>query len=314
MKLVSIVTPCYNEELHVKELHRAVEEIFDGLEGYDFEHLFIDNASTDHTVERIKELAAESPRVKAIVNTRNFGHVRSPRHAFLQASGDAVVCMAADFQNPPELLTKFIEHWEAGSKIVVGVKESSDESRLMWWIRSAYYRLEQRVSDIHLISQFNGYGLFDREVVEHLREFDEPYPYFRGQVAELGYPITKVLYKQPPRKHGESNNNFYDLFDIAMLGITSYSKVPLRLATMAGFVLSLLSLLTALGYLIAKLSYWDSFSVGIAPLIIGVFFFGSIQLFFIGILGEYIGAIHTNTLKRPYVIEKERINFPESPD
>jgi len=311
MKLISIVTPCYNEEENVEALFKAVSEIFAEFDGYRFEHVFIDNASSDHTVERIKAMAAVHPEVKLIVNTRNFGHIRSPMHAFYQVQGDAVVVMAADFQSPPELLGDFVRYWEEGAKIVVGVKTSSDEPLAMWLIRRTYYRLAQGIADIQLIQNFTGYGLYDRVVVEHLRSFNEPYPYFRGQVSEVGYPIIEIPFKQPTRKRGITKNNFYTLFDLAMLGITSHSKIPLRLATMAGFALAGLSLMVAIGYLVAKLLFWDSFSMGMVPLISGVFFLGSVQLFFIGILGEYIGAIHTNILKRPFVIEKERVNFDQ---
>lgn len=309
MKLISIVTPCFNEEENVEALYDAVAKVFAGIDDCRFEHIFIDNASTDATVERLRRLAAQHANVRVIVNTRNFGHIRSPMHAFFQASGDAVVMMAADFQDPPRLLQEFVSHWRNGAKVVAGVKTSSRESPAMWLVRRIYYRLVQSIADIKLIPNFTGYGLYDRAVVEILRRFDEPYPYFRGQISEIGYPIVQIPFEQPTRKRGITKNNFYTLYDIAMLGITSHSKVPLRLATMAGFALSLLSLLVAFGYLIAKLIFWESFSIGIAPMVVGVFFFGAIQLFFIGILGEYIGAIHTNILRRPYVTEKERINF-----
>ncbi len=312
MKKISVVTPCYNEEGNVELLHKAVVDIFTRLGNYRLEHIFIDNASVDGTADKIKEMAKTDKSVKLIVNTRNFGHIRSPMHAFFQARGDAVILMAADFQDPPELLEDFIRKWENGYKIIIGVKKNSEEFRAMWLLRRAYYRFVKRISDIDLIQDFTGFGLYDREVVEHLRSFKEPYPYFRGQIAELGHETKKIPFSQPVRKRGITKNNFYTLYDIAMLGITTSSKVPLRLATMAGFILSIISLLIAFFYIIIKLLFWNAFSVGMAPLIFGVYFLGSVQLFFIGILGEYIGAIHTNVRNRPYVIEKERINFDDN--
>jgi glycosyltransferase involved in cell wall biosynthesis len=313
MKLVSIVTPCYNEEDNVAELHRQVRAVMAKVDGVDYEHIFIDNASTDRTVEILSGLAAADPRVRVIVNARNFGHIRSPYHAILQAHGDAVVLLVADLQDPPELLGEFVRRWREGHRIVVGVKSQSHESALMFSIRKAYYGFLARVGEHRLIQNFTGFGLYDRSVVDALRRMQEPYPYFRGLISEIGYEPFRIEYVQPVRKRGITKNNFYSLYDMAMLGITSHSKVPLRLATMGGFLLSLVSLLIALVYLVYKLAFWDSFSLGLAPIVIGLFFFASVQLFFIGLLGEYIATIHTRVMNRPLVTEKERINFPDAP-
>ena len=310
MPLLTIMTPCYNEEGSVREVYRQVKAAMESIPGYDYDHLFIDNASTDKTVEILRELAAADKRVRVIVNTRNFGHVRSPYHAFLQARGDAVMGCAADLQDPPELIPQFVEKWQEGYKVVIGVKQGSKESWLMSRTRTFYYRLVGRLSsDVALVHNFTGFGLYDREVVEQFRSTNEQYPYFRGLVSDFGYERAEVQFKQPARTSGRTKNNFFSLYDIAMLGVTNHSKVPLRLATMAGFAISVLSLLVAFGYLIAKLLFWDQLQVGVAPLLIGIYFFGAVQLFFIGVLGEYIGAIHTQVHKRPLVVERERINF-----
>ena len=311
MKFISIVTPCYNEEDNVEECYRRIKDLFAGLDKYRYEHIFIDNASTDRTQAILRRLAAEDKNVKVIINSRNFGHIRSPYHAILQAHGDAVVPFVADLQEPVELIAQFLAKWEEGAKIVMGVKVRSSESFLMFGIRKLYYRLVKRLSEIELTSNFYGFGLYDRSVVEILRKMDDPYPYFRGQVAELGFQPVKIEYHQPRRERGITKNNFYILYDMAMLGITSHSKVPLRLATFTGFCLGALSLLVAVVYFVYKLAFWKNFEVGIAPLVIGIFFFSAVQLFFIGIVGEYIGAIHTQVLKRPLVIERERINFDD---
>lgn len=310
MKQISIVAPCLNEEENVEILHSRIQAVFEKIGNYAYEIIFIDNASTDATVERIKAIIARDPNVRLIVNARNFGHIRSPMHALMQTQGDATIAMAADLQDPPELISEFIAKWEAGFRIVVGVKPKSLESPMMFAVRRLYYRFFGRISDVPMIPNCTGFGLYDRTVVDYLRKIDDPYPYFRGIIADVGYEHSTIPYIQPQRHRGITKNNFYTLYDLAMLGITSYSKVPLRLATMAGFGLSLLSLLLAFGYFIAKLVMWDNFSLGMAPMVIGLFFFGSVQLFFIGILGEYIGAIHTQVLKRPLVVEKERVNFP----
>lgn len=309
-KTISIITPCYNEADNVVELVRRIRNVMSEFPQYDYEHLFIDNSSTDDTVEKIKQFTSTDVHIRLIVNCRNFGPIRSPTHAIFQASGDAVISMAADLQDPPELIAEFIKHWEFGLKVVVGVKPKSRETPLMFLLRRSYYRILNKMSDAPLLENFTGFGLYDREVIETIRALNDPYPYFRGLIAELGYSRAEIPFEQPRRVRGISKINFYTLYDVAMLGVTSHSKLPLRLATMAGFFLSFSSLLVAVGYGVAKLLFWNSFSLGIAPLIVGMFFFGSVQLFFIGLLGEYIGAIHTQVLNRPLVVEKERVNFP----
>lgn len=311
MSKISIVTPCYNEEENVTELYRQVKEIIENLGTYEYEHIFIDNASKDKTVSILKGIAAIDKNIKIIVNSRNFGHIRSPYHALLQANGDAVILLVADLQDPPSMIKDFIEKWEEGYKVVLGVKTQSHESPAMFAIRKMYYNFINRVSDIELTKNNTGFGLYDKQIIEILKEINDPYPYFRGLISDIGFESYKIEYVQPVRKRGITKNNFYTLYDIAMLGITNHSKIPLRLAAMLGFLMSALSLLVALGYLVAKLIYWDSFLLGTAPLIIGLFLFSSVQLFFIGIIGEYIGSIHTQVLKRPLVVERERINFKD---
>ncbi len=310
MKNISIITPCFNEELNVCEVYDRVRRAIASLgEGYHYEHIFIDNASRDHTLEVLKQIAAEDKNVKVIRNTRNFGHVRSPMHALHQASGDVVIGIVADLQDPPEMIPEMIRHWEAGTPVVIGVKESAEEDGLMFWVRKKYYRLVNRMSGIDTYENFTGFGLYDRKVVDAIKAIEDPYPYFRGIIAELGFPRIEMPYHQPLRKRGITKNNFYTLYDLAMLGITSLSKVPLRLAVFAGFGGAVLSTLVALAYFVYKLLFWNSFTVGMAPLVIGGAFFSSLQLLFLGILGEYLGGVHTMLQKRPFVVEQERINF-----
>jgi len=311
-KLLSIVTPCFNEEANVEELAHRIAQTMAKLP-YDYEHIFIDNHSTDATVPKVKALAARDPRIKLIVNARNFGHIRSPYHGILQSSGDACVLIASDLQDPPEMIAEFAEKWEQGYKTVLATKPESEESALMYAVRSAYYRLVTRISDVPLVRNATGAGLFDRAVVDILRRIDDPYPYFRGLVCEIGFPIATVPFRQPKRKRGITKNNFYSLYDIAMLGITNHSKVPLRLLTLGGFGLSIASMVMALFFLVAKILFWNSFSLGIAPILIGMFFFASIQMLFIGLLGEYIGAIYTRVRRLPLVVELERVNFEATP-
>ena len=311
MKMISIVTPCYNEELNVETLYQQVKAVFDSLPQYQYEHIFIDNSSTDKTVEILKKLALSDRNIKIIVNIRNFGHIRSPYYGMLQANGDAVILVVADLQDPPSMIAKFLEKWEQGYKIVIGIKNKSKENRLMFLLRKLFYRTISRISETEQVKNFTGFGLYDKSFVDILRTIDEPYPYFRGLITELGFNRTEIPYVQPKREKGKTNNNFYTLYDIAMLGFINYSKLPLRLASFIGFAVSLLSFLIAMGYLIAKLLFWSTFSIGVAPLVIGLFFFGGVQLFFLGIIGEYIGAIFTQVKKRPLVVEKERINFDE---
>ena len=313
LPLVSIIVPCYNEEDNVETLSTRVRAVFAEIPNIRFQIIFIDNASVDRTQERLRALAAVDKRIKAIFNVRNFGHLRSPLHAFFEAPGDAVIAMACDLQDPPELIKEFIRHWRNGFKVVVGIKPASRESGMKFWLRRTYYRTLNRISDTPLIENFTGFGLYDREVVEILRSIPDRRPYFRGLIADLGYARAEVPYVQPRRERGVTKNNFFDLYDVAMMGLTSHSRVPLRLATMAGFLLGFLSLLVAASYLIAKMFFWDRFSFGQAPILIGIFFFGSVQMFFVGILGEYIGAIHAQIHARPWVIERERLNFDLRP-
>ena len=310
MKHIVVVTPCYNEEENVRELFTQVAQVFEGLKDrYTFEHLFIDNASKDRTQAVLREMSKQDPRVKAIFNLGNFGHIRSPFYAVLQSEGDATILMAADFQDPPPMIVDFVRQWEAGHPVVMAMKTASRESAPMYWIRTGYYGFVNRLSNIELTKNTTGFGLYDRQVVEQLRRVNDPYPYFRGLISELGFKPAIVEFNQPARKRGITENNFYTLYDIAMLGITNHSKVPLRVATIAGFFMSGVSLFLAVAFFIAKLIFWNKFELGLAPILIGLFFFSSVQLFFIGIIGEYIGSIHTQVLNRPLVVERERIGF-----
>jgi glycosyltransferase involved in cell wall biosynthesis len=309
MKLISVVTGTFNEEENVEEFERQVRDVFSELPQYSYELIFVDNASTDGTVAILRRLAAADPRIKFIINARNFGPIRSGFYAMLQGKGEATIALASDLQDPPALIKDFLACWEDGFKIVLGIKAESEEKAIFFAVRKLYYRLVRRLADVEMNINSTGFGLYDARVIETLREVDDPYPYLRGLICEIGFESAKVPFVQPKRKRGITKSNFYLLYDIAMLGITEHSKVPLRLATMFGFVASILSFLTGLFYLGYKLLFWSSFSLGIAPLAIGLFFFISVQLFFIGILGEYIGSIHTKVLRRPLIVEKERINF-----
>ena len=307
-KLISIVTPCYNEEDNIDELYQRIATVM-ANQPYDYEHICIDNCSTDGTVQKIKEIASRDRRLKLIVNARNFGHIRSPYYGILQSNGDACVLIASDLQDPPEIIAEFISKWEEGFKIVLAVKPESEENSIIFGLRRVYYRLIARISEVPLVQNATGAGLFDRAVINILRSIQDPYPYFRGLLCEIGFPIATIPFKQPRRQRGVTSNNFYTLYDIAMLGITKHSKIPLRLMAMGGFLLAFLSLLVAFFFLVAKLVYWNSFQLGMAPILIGIFFFGAIQTFFIGVLGEYIGSIHTQVRNMPLVIEIERVNF-----
>lgn len=313
MKTISIVTPCFNEAENVEELYERIRAVIASLGKYRYEHIFIDNASTDGTVAILRRLAAADANVKILVNARNVGHIRSPMYALHQATGDCVIMMASDLQDPPEMIADLVREWENGYSMVVGVKRTSEESALMFWIRKKYYRLMSRLSSIETFENFTGFGLYDRRVVDQVKAMDDPYPYFRGMIAEIGLPHKKLLYDQPARKRGITTNNFYSLFDIGMLGIINYSRVPLRLATFGGFAGAAFSFLAGLGYFIYKLLFWSRFSVGMAPLVIGIFLLGSIQLAFMGVLGEYVGAILTQVQHRPLAVELERVNFQFEP-
>lgn len=306
---ISIVTPCYNEEENVENLYRQVKDVFNNLPQYEYEHIFIDNASSDKTVEMLTKLAKEDYNLKIIVNARNFGHIRSPYYALLQATGDAVVLIVADLQDPPQLIADFISNWEKGYKIVTGVKVKSRENPIMFFLRKIFYNILSKISETDQIKNFTGFGLYDKKFMDVLRELDEPYPYFRGLIAELGFQRLEIEYTQPKREKGKTKNNFYTLYDMAMLGFVNHSKLPLRLSSFIGFSVSLISFFVAFVYFIYKLVDWDNFQLGIAPLVIGIFFFGGVQLFFLGVIGEYIGSILTQVKKRPLVIEKTRINF-----
>ncbi len=314
MKTISVVTPCFNEEGNVEELYQRVRAVMlRAAPGFLYEHIFIDNASTDNTFAILKRLAVADRNVKIIRNTRNFGHIRSPFHALLQAGGDAVIYLMADLQDPPELLVDMIAEWQKGTPIVIGIKTRSRENGLMYWLRTRYYRFVNSVAGIETYEHFTGFGLYDRKVMDMVRQFDDTYPYFRGMIAEIGLPHVELPYEQQLRKRGKTNNNYYTLYDLAMLGITTLSKVPLRAITFCGFAGSVLSVLIGFAYLAYKLLFWTQFSVGMAPLVIGFFFLGSLQLLFMGIIGEYIGNIQTQVQKRPLVFERDRINFEYGP-
>jgi glycosyltransferase involved in cell wall biosynthesis len=304
---VGLVLPCYNEEGNVEELYERLAMVFESLPQYTVEMLFIDNASTDGTVEKIKKLIARDPRVKLIVNARNFGHIRSPFHGMMESAGDCVIVMSTDLQDPPELIPQFLEHWDRGASMVLGKKKSSAESPAFFMLRSVYYRFARAMAEVPLLEHVTGFGLYDRRVVEIMRDFADPYPYGRGMIAEIGLPYVMIPYDQPLRKRGITKNNFYTLFDLALLGITSHSKVPLRVATVAGFVLSGLALIVALAFLVLKLTFWYALPAGYAPAVIGVFFLGSVQIFLIGLLGEYVGAVLTQVRQRPLVVEAGRV-------
>lgn len=311
MKVISIVTPCFNEAENIETLVKKVRSVMATLPGYDYEHIFIDNSSTDQTVDILKKFAQEDRRIKIIINNRNFGHIRSPFYGLLQARGDCVISLVADLQDPPELIVDFVRKWEEGFKIVAGIKTGSKEHPMMYWLRDCYYRVVARLSDAPLLRQFTGFGLYDRTVIDILRSLNEPYPYFRGLISDIGFEVARVEYVQPKRKNGKTKNNFYTLFDMALLGLTNHTKIPLRFAALVGFFGSLFSAVIGAIYFVYKLCFWDRLAVGIAPLVIGLFFVASVQLFFLGVVGEYVGAIYTYVQNRPQVIEKERVNFDD---
>jgi len=307
-KKITVVTPMFNEEDNITELCDRVALVMKKLP-YDYEHICIDNCSTDKTVAILRKRSEGDKNLKVIVNVRNFGHIRSPYHAMLQATGDAVVLIAADLQDPPEMIEDFVKNWEEGFKTVMETKPESEESPMMYAIRRIYYRLIHKISEVSLIPNATGCGLFDREVITLLKGLDDPYLYFRGLVCEVSYPIATVPFKQPRRSRGVTSNNFYTLYDIAMLGITKHSKIPLRLMIFLGFGMAAFSFLAGLGYFLAKLFFGNSSVLGIAPVVLGFFFLYALQVIFLGILGEYIGSIQTHVRKLPHVVEAERINF-----
>lgn len=308
-KLISIVTPTYNEIDNIDELLRRVKLSIDSLDQYEFEILVIDNCSVDGTQNRLRELAQGNPRLKVILNARNFGHIRSPYYGILQSQGDATIYLASDLQDPPEMIPDLLREWEAGFKLVMAIKPVSKSSPLMHYLRKTYYRFIDRISDVDIIKDSTGFGLYDRVVLDSLRKIADPYPFLRGLICELGYKVKEIPFIQQRRLGGITKNNFYTLFDIAMLGIVSHSKLPIRLASFVGIILGVMSVMIAFIFLILKLIFWNSFPIGSAPIVIGLFFLFGVQLFFIGILGEYIASIHGYVQNRPIVVEKERINF-----
>lgn len=316
MKKISVLIPCYNEEENVEPISRAVVEILERkLPEYSYELVFIDNDSVDQTRPILRRLCGENHRIKAIFNAKNFGQFNSPYYGMLQTTGDCVISMVCDFQDPVELIPQYVREWEKGYKIVIGIKTGSKENPFMYWLRSCYYKLIKRLSDVEQIEHFTGSGLYDREFVEILRSLDDPTPFLRGIVAEFGYKRKEIPYVQPERRAGKTHNNFYKLYDAAMLSITSYTKVGLRLATIFGSVCAVISIVVAFVYLVLKLLHWNDFPAGMAPLLIGMCFLGSVQIFFIGLLGEYILSINSRVMKRPLVVEEERINFcDETPE
>ena len=310
MKTISIVVPCYNEEENVIPLSRAITALFEKeLADYRYELIFIDNDSRDRTRELLRGLCQSDPDIKAIFNAKNFGQFNSPYYAMLQTSGDCTILMAADVQDPVEMIPQYVREWESGYKIVIGIKKSSQENKFMYWLRGCYYKLIKKLSDVEQIEQFTGFGLYDAKFIQVLRGLNDPTPFLRGIVAELGFKRKEIPYEQPLRRASKTSNNFYRLYDAAMLSITSYTKVGLRLATIFGSICAGLSMVVALVYLVMKLIWWDRFPAGMAPMLIGMLFLGSIQIFFIGLLGEYIMSINQRVMKRPLVIEEERLNF-----
>ena len=309
-KKISIVTSCWNELENIPLFYERCLKVMAEFPQYDVEFVISDNLSTDGTRDVLREIAAKDSRVKVIFNANNFGHIRSPYNAFLNATGDAVVIMCSDLQEPPEVIRDFLKKWEEGFKVVVGVRSGTDNFGITEVFRNIYYWMLNKIApEQKLIRKFTGFGLYDRVAVDAMRSFREPYPYFRGMVSEIGFSRAEVLFHQESRKNGRSKNNFFTLYDMAMTGFVNYSKLPLRLATFFGFILAFFSFLVAMFYLVMKLIFWDSFDFGLAPLMIGMFFFGAVQLIFIGIVGEYVGAIWTHVKSRPLVVEEERLNF-----
>ena len=308
-KLINMISPCYNEELNVVELYRRVCAVMEGLNDYEFEYVFIDNASTDRTVANLRDIAAGDHRVKVIVNNRNFGHIRSPYWGILQTRGEATIYLASDLQDPPEMIPELLRGWEEGYKVVMAVKPVSECNWLTHFARRSYYYLLDKISGIPLTSHTTGFGLYDAQVIEQLRKINDPYPYLRGLIDELGYLMKTIQFVQPRRIRGVTKNNFYTLYDAAMLGIVSHSMVPLRVASFLGIITGGLSIIAALGVLMAKMIWWDRFAAGLAPIGILLFFILGLVLTSIGLLGEYVGAIHTYIKNRPIVVERERINF-----
>lgn len=309
MKKISVVVPCYNEEENVENICIAITNELEKLTNYDYELIFIDNDSKDKTRELIEKQCNSNKKVKAIFNARNFGQFNSPYYAMLNSTGDCTILICADFQDPIEMIPQFIKEWENGYKIVIGIKETSQENKAMYFLRSCYYKIIKKFSNTEQIEHFTGFGLYDKKFIDVLRNLDDRTPYLRGIVSELGFKRKEIPYKQAKRKAGKTHNNFYTLYDAAMLGLTSYTKIGLRLATFFGMIVGALSFIVGLVYLVLKLIYWDRFVAGMTPMLIGIFFLGALQLFFIGFLGEYILSINQRLMKRPLVVEEKRINF-----
>ena len=308
MTKISIVTPTFNEEQNIKKLCSDIRNEMEKL-NIEYEHIVIDNASTDKTIDIIKEICETDKKVKVIINAKNYGHIKSPVYGLMQCKGEACILMASDFQDPVNLITQYIEKWENGSKIVLGEKITSDENSFVFGIRRLFYKFLNRISDTDLTMNTTGSGIFDRSIIEKLKKINDPYPYFRGLISELGEEISTIQFNQPKREFGNTKNNFYTLYDIGMLGVVKHSKMPLRIMILLGFLFSAISLCISLFYLIYKLLFWNSFEVGIAPLIIGIFGFASLQILLLGIIGEYVSVVLTHLRNMPLVEEKERINF-----
>lgn len=313
MKTISILIPCYNEEENVVPMSEAIVNLFEGeLSQYNYELLFIDNDSTDNTRTLLREICAKNQNIKAIFNVKNFGQFNSPYYGLCQTTGDCTIGICCDFQDPVELIPQFLAEWEKGYKIVCGIKKTSKENKIMRFFRNCYYKVIKRMSDVEQIEHFTGSGLYDKSFIEVLRKLDDPTPFLRGIVAELGYKRKDVPYEQQKRRAGKTHNNWFTLYDAAMLSFTSYTKIGLRIATILGFIMAAASMAIAVVYLILKLVYWERFVAGMAPILLAVLVLGSVQLFFIGFMGEYILSINKRVMKRPLVIEEERINFEDN--
>lgn len=309
-KTISIMIATFNEEENARPIYEAVKQCLEmRLPEYDYEILFIDNRSTDGTRPILRQICKENKRVKAIFNVRNFGQFNSPYYGLIHTSGDCTISLCADFQDPVEMIPVFVKEWEKGGKIICAIKESSKENKLLYFLRRCYYKIIHKISSIEIIENFTGFGLYDRKFIDVLRDLHDPTPFYRGLVAELGFDRVEVPYTQAQRRAGKTHNNWFTLYDAAMLSITSYTKIGLRLPVILGFLLSLISMTVAIVYLVCKLIWWHEFAAGISPALIGTFFLGSVQLFFIGVLGEYILSINERMKNRPLVVEQERINF-----
>lgn len=312
MKKISVLIPCYNEEENVVPMSEAIVALFENeLSDYEYELLFIDNDSSDNTRPLLRDICKRNPHIKAIFNAKNFGQFNSPYYGILQTTGDCTISMVCDFQDPIELIPQYIREWENGYKIVIGIKKTSKENPIMYKFRSIYYKVIKKFSNVEQIEHFTGSGLYDKEFVEVLRNLKDPTPFLRGIVAELGYRRKEIPYEQPKRRAGKTHNNFYTLYDVAMLSFTSYTKIGLRLATFMGVGIGIVSTILGIIYLVLKLIYWDRFAAGMAPMLIGIFFLGAIQLFFLGFMGEYILSMNQRIMNRPLVIEEERLNFED---